>query len=156
MATHPIAARCTAVVFFEKLRKLICNMRSLRRCIEDAKGDVSQCAAEVHFRLIRFAGIHAFLYVAIQMHHQMILDGSYVGVIMRVAKYTVDCAVALGAPLGFGPATNNSQWNLLGSSRYISKLLYPPTTSSCGDKVYIKTLGPQHTRMGLGIQPARA
>ena len=51
------------------------------------------------------AGIHAFLYVAIQMHHQMILDGSYVGVIMRVAKYTVDCAVALGAPLGFGRAT---------------------------------------------------
>ena len=39
------------------------------------------------------------------MHHQMILDGSYVGVIMRVAKYTVDCAVALGAPLGFGRAT---------------------------------------------------
>ena len=35
----------------------------------------------------------------------MILDGSYVGVIMRVAKYTVDCAVALGAPLGFGRAT---------------------------------------------------
>ena len=35
----------------------------------------------------------------------MILDGSYVGVIMRVAEYTVDCAVALGAPLGFGRAT---------------------------------------------------
>ena len=36
----------------------------------------------------------------------MILDGSYVGVIMRVTEYTVDCAVALGAPLGFGRATN--------------------------------------------------
>ena len=36
----------------------------------------------------------------------MILDGSYVGVIMRVAEYTVDCAVALGAPLGFGRATS--------------------------------------------------
>ena len=34
----------------------------------------------------------------------MILDGSYVGVITQ-AKYTVDCAVALGAPLGFGRAT---------------------------------------------------
>ena len=34
---------------FQKLRKMICNMRALRRCIEEAKGDVSQCAAEVQF-----------------------------------------------------------------------------------------------------------
>ena len=37
----------------------------------------------------------------------MILDGRYVGVFMRVAEYTVDCAVALGAPLGFGRATDD-------------------------------------------------
>ena len=65
------------------------------------------------------AGIHAFLYVAIQMHHQMILDGSYVGVIMRVAKYTVDCAVALGAPLGFGRATI---YLVCSTSRVVHKL----------------------------------
>ena len=57
--------------------------------------------------LNKCSSLFFILYVAIQVHHQMILGGSYVGVIMRVAEYTVDCAVALGAPLGFGRATQN-------------------------------------------------